>query len=274
MLWCALSRSPSPLQYCQVLNRLASLLLPACLLLPPGYLAEEDPKNRELMAKQENGLQQLVLMALSDSPVVVEETCHTLTLLAEHSPLLADAVVENDANAIMRLLPSVDEQRQLSTLRLLAGIAYSSPAAAAKLATEGLLRSLEELVEGWGQEEEGDGAPGGAAGGGTAGGCREEVRTSALKALGNLAFCADNQRKLERNSGLMRRLSQLALGGQGAPVKVQAAALRVLAILGENELVRQAVGKAPIQGRGLRILSLGGWGGGWVGHKLPALLIP
>ncbi|KAL4853631.1 Phospholipase A I [Chlorella vulgaris] len=224
------------------------------------YLAEEDPKNRELMAKQENGLQQLVLMALSDSPVVVEETCHTLTLLAEHSPSLADAVVENDANAIMRLLPSVDEQRQLSTLRLLAGIAYSSPAAAAKLATEGLLRSLEELVEGWGQEEEGDGAPGGADGGGAAGGCREEVRTSALKALGNLAFCADNQRKLERNSGLMRRLSQLALGGQGAPVKVQAAALRVLAILGENELVRQAVGKTPIQGRGLRILSLDGGG--------------
>jgi hypothetical protein len=37
----------------------------------------------------------------------------------------------------------------------------------------------------------------------------------------------------------------------------QAAALRVLAILGENDLVRRAAGKPPIQGRGLRILSLG-----------------
>lgn len=54
----------------------------------------------------------------------------------------------------------------------------------------------------------------------------------------------------------MRRLSQLALSRE-EPLKVQAAALRVLAILGENELVRAAVGKPPIQGRGLRILSLG-----------------
>ncbi|EFN59236.1 hypothetical protein CHLNCDRAFT_138222 [Chlorella variabilis] len=216
------------------------------------YLAEEDPKNRELMARQENGLQQLVLMALSDNPVVVEETCRTLRLLAEHSPALADAVVENDANAIMRLLPSADRHRQLSTLRLLASIAYSSSAASAKLATDSLLRSLEELVVGEGGEA-------GEQQGGDDSSSREAVRTAALKALGNLAFCAENQRQLERNSGLMRRLSQLALSRE-EPLKVQAAALRVLAILGENELVRAAVGKPPIQGRGLRILSLDGGG--------------
>lgn len=37
----------------------------------------------------------------------------------------------------------------------------------------------------------------------------------------------------------------------------QVAALRVLAVLGENELVWRAVGRPPIQGRGLRILSMG-----------------
>ena len=244
------------------------------------------------MARQENGLQQLVrrlrpsgacaallhaglaacsparsvgpaqvLMALSDNPVVVEETCHTLTLLAEHSPSLADAVVANDATAIMRLLPAADRQRQLSTLRLLAAIASSSSPAAAKLATDSLLASLEELAvgkdeagldhvpESGGQRESG--------GGNVAGGSTPDaVRTAALKALGNLAFCPDNQRKLESNTGLMRRLAQLAQSRR-APVRVQAAALRALAILGENELVRQAVGKPPIQGRGLRILSLG-----------------
>ena len=31
----------------------------------------------------------------------------------------------------------------------------------------------------------------------------------------------------------------------------------MLAVLGENELVRQAVGKPPIKGRGIRILSMG-----------------
>ncbi len=38
---------------------------------------------------------------------------------------------------------------------------------------------------------------------------------------------------------------------------VQVAALRVLAILGENELVERAAGRPPIQGRGVRVLSLG-----------------
>ncbi|KAL4431288.1 hypothetical protein ABPG75_006544 [Micractinium tetrahymenae] len=245
-------------------------------------LAEEDPKNRELMARQENGLQQLVLMALSDSPVVVEETCRTLTLLAEHSPTLADAVVQNDAGAIMRLLPAADEARQLSSLRLLAAIAYSSPAASLRIATPQLLAALQHLV---GADEGSQGssshsssgrtaaaaAAGGAAGQAAGGAGRsgsaaaapaepgEEVRTAALKALGNLAFCPDNRRRLSRTPALMARLSALALRREGPP-RLQVAALRVLAVLGENELVWRAVGRPPIQGRGVRILSMDGGG--------------
>lgn len=236
-------------------------------------LAEEDPKNRELMAKQENGLQQLVLMALSDNPTVVGETCRTLTLLAEHSPALADAVVENDADAIMRLLPAADEARQLSSLSLLAAIAYSSPAASARIATPQLLAALQHLVGVGASSESGSGAPANVGSSPPAAGARpgrggaaavpaepgEEVRTAALKALGNLAFCPDNRRRLSRTPELMARLSALALRHEGPP-RMQVAALRVLAVLGENELVWRAVGRPPIQGRGVRILSMDGGG--------------
>lgn len=44
----------------------------------------------------------------------------------------------------------------------------------------------------------------------------------------------------------------------------QAAALRALAVLGQNEQVEAAAGRRPIRGRGLRILSMGGWRC-WVG---------
>ncbi len=246
----------------------------AALSAPAGVLAEEDPKNRELMARQENGLQQLVrgwttwqgmqdgqalgahannahvpgyalssrhlppafrpaqvLMALSDNPTVVGETCRTLTLLAEHSPSLADAVVENDAIAIMRLLPAVDEARQLSSLGLLAAIAYSSPAASARIATPQLLDSLQQLVgvAAGNESSTTGGGTGGSSAAVAAGGSGrsdaaaaaaqpgEEVRTAALKALGNLAFCPDNRRRLSRTPELMARLSALALRQEGPP---------------------------------------------------------
>lgn len=149
-------------------------------------------------------------MALNDNPVVVEETCRTLALLAEHSPALADAVMAADADAVLRLLPSVDEARQLGTLRLLAAVAYSSMPASAAVATEPLLASLLQLVEG--------GSSSAAPASGWQPG--EEVRTAALKALGNLAFCADNRRCLERRPGLVQRLSQLAQSGE-EPLRVQ-----------------------------------------------------
>ena len=154
------------------------------------------------------------LMALSDDPIVVEETCHTLTLLAEHSPSLADLVVENDAAAIMRLLPQVDERRQLSFLRLLAAIAYSSMQASSRMATDPLLGSLEELVG------SGSGSRSSSSSGSGDGGAGEGVRTAALKALGNLAFCADNRRRLELRPQLMQRLAQLSQDGS-EPVRVQ-----------------------------------------------------
>ena len=232
-------------------------------------------------------------MALSDNPLVVEETCRTLALLAEHTPALAEAVVDNDAAALMRLLPTADERRQLSILHLLSAIAASSSAASTKVATDSTMRSLQQLVLG---------GAGGSGGAGTSGeGACEEVVVAALKAQGNLAFCADNRRRLDlHTTQLMQRLSHLAVDAE-RPLRVQVrcerpallvlvvphattwallsfflsspfpgcqptpylqvAALRLLAVLGENELVRKAVGRAPISSRGLRILSLGAVGG-------------
>lgn len=159
-------------------------------------------------------------MALSDNLVVVEETCRTLGLLAELSPAQADAVVANDANALLRLLPGAEPRRQLATLRLLAAIAYSSMPASAALATDALLDSLTALVGGGGGGHTASSASSSAA-------PPEEVRTAALKALGNLAFSDDNRRKLGRRDALMARLSELALGGQEPPrVQVRSGVLR------------------------------------------------
>ena len=48
-------------------------LLPA----PSGRIAE-DRQNCELISKQETAIQQLVLMALSENPVVVRQACKTI----------------------------------------------------------------------------------------------------------------------------------------------------------------------------------------------------
>jgi len=42
--------------------------------------------------------------------------------------------------------------------------------------------------------------------------------------------------------------------------RVRMAATRTLAVLGEGEAVRRAVGRAPLAGRGVRVLSMDGGG--------------
>jgi hypothetical protein len=52
-------------------------LTPAWCLWVPGRIAE-DRGNCELIAKEEVAVQQLVLMALSENPVVVKQACKTI----------------------------------------------------------------------------------------------------------------------------------------------------------------------------------------------------
>lgn len=93
------------------------------------------------------------------------------------------------------------------------------------------------------------------------GGGSDDVKAVALEAIGNMAFCDDNRTTLHAANGIKQRTARLALAAPGT-VKhtVKAAAIRALAILGENETVRSAVGRAPIGGRGLRILCMDGGG--------------
>ena len=210
-------------------------------IVPTETLALEDPRNRELMARQENGLQQLVLMVLNDNPIVAEQTCETLTLLAKHSAPLAEAVADNDLDAVMRLLDSGGRQLQLRALEVLASVAFASSVAGERAATPQVLASLERLVTRSGSSTD------------------VELRTTALKAVGNLAFSVDNRGRLARHPALMRCIAELSSSSDGA-VRLRMAAVRVLAILGENDVVQRAVGREPVGSRGLRILSLDGGG--------------
>jgi hypothetical protein len=195
------------------------------------------------MAKQENALQQLILMALNDNEVVVEQTCLTLTSLALHSAALAEAIVQADLGSMLGLLRSRHPTMQLSSLRVLAAIGLASPAASARLLSDSLLASLQALA--------GDGA------------ASPELRCAALEALGNLAFGPAVKARLAAQPELLKSLLELATGAGAAslqPARVRAAALRALAILGENEAVGRAVGRRPVRGRGLRVLSMDGGG--------------
>eukprot|EP00887_Chlorella_sp_A99_P000219 scaffold13.g219.t1 len=235
-------------------------------------LAEEDPKNCELMAKQESGLTQVVLLALHDNPEVVVWACATLTLLAKQSPELAEAVVDNDLASVLDYIHpplsrpasrrrgeaaagpasprppapdftalSPEQQRlQLCSLQVLSAVAHTSPAAAAKLLTLQLLASLIGVV----------GSPG----------AGDPLRAAALEALGSLAWFPNSRRLILEQDDLMRLLDDL-VGPAGPGLKLKTAATRVLALLGENEKVRHAVGRPPIAGRrGVRVLSLDGGG--------------
>lgn len=206
-------------------------------------LAEEDPKNRDLMASQENSLQQLILMALNDNSIVVEQTCATLILLARHSKSLADCLVSNDIMSIISLLNVHEEPVQLSCLQVLASIALASMEAGEKLLTPRLLTLLMGLL--------------------SAESSSPELQSATLEALGNLAFAAENKARYLRQPELMDTVLALAKVPSAAAspsLRRQGAAVRLLAILGENEHVLQAVGRQPIGPRGLRVLAMDGGG--------------
>ncbi|KAL6778960.1 hypothetical protein ACKKBF_B19310 [Auxenochlorella protothecoides x Auxenochlorella symbiontica] len=206
------------------------------------HLAASDPKHRTQMVAQEGALQQLLLMALSDSEQVACETCATLALLASHGPELAEAVAARDVSPVLGLLRSAASPAvTLAALRVLCALALTSTAAGARVAGEEVLDALEGLC--------------------TRPGVETGVLAAALEAVGNLCFGERVRAALRRRRRLMDAVDGLAgeAGGAGGG-PVRAAAIRVLAILGENATVQRAVGRAPMQGRGVRILSMDGGG--------------
>ena len=87
------------------------------------------------------------------------------------------------------------------------------------------------------------------------------VATAALIALSSLAFPDANKAALLAQPELLELLTELASTQPPADMhQLRVAAVRALATLGQNDAVDAAVGKQPLQGRGLRILALDGGG--------------
>jgi len=88
------------------------------------------------------------------------------------------------------------------------------------------------------------------------------MRLLSLRILGKLAFEQSNRCAMLKSQSLHSILVLFALRPElkAASAAAKKESIRVLAILGENELVRQATGRPSITGRGIRILALDGGG--------------
>ncbi|KAK9839624.1 hypothetical protein WJX81_001442 [Elliptochloris bilobata] len=204
-----------------------------------GKIAE-DPAACAEIVREVGAIQQLILMALSENEVVVEQACKTIGLLGRHNSLTSLEIIEGDVlSAMMRLITSTKHKNQLAGLQVVAGLALASEASAVKLLTPDMLKALNAAVR--------SGA--------------DDVKAAALETMGNLAFARPNRAVFLACEGLRDWLARLAEAQLGvvAP-RVRMAATRHLAVLGEGEAVRRAVGRPLLAGRGVRVLSMDGGG--------------
>ena len=199
------------------------------------------------MSKQENALQQLILMALNDDSIVVDQTCKTLSLLAQHSSSLANAILDADVGSLKSLLRSDDPIKQQACLGLVSDISISLGDNANRLLSADVLNYILNIIN---DPESG-----------------QDLRGTALKAMGDLAFSTAGKAQLSADVRIMDTILRLAEGGSQShldlgtiPLRVKAAAVRALAILGDNLAVSRAVGRGLPKNRGLRILSMDGGG--------------
>lgn len=199
------------------------------------------------MSKQENALQQLILMALNDDSIVVDQTCKTLALLAQHSSSLANAILDVDLGSLKSLLRSDDPIKQLACLSLIAAISVSLGDIPNRLLSADILGYILSIID----DRESS----------------QELRAAALIALGDLGFSPEGKAQLSADTKIMDTILRLAEGGQQpqlglgtVPLRVKSAAVRALAILGDNLAVGRAVGRLLPKNRGLRILSMDGGG--------------
>ncbi|KAE8685822.1 Phospholipase A I [Hibiscus syriacus] len=198
-------------------------------------LIMQNQGNRLFVDQDENNVQQLLRMMNSDNHRLIEQACSSLSNLAGDD-LYSEMLIKFDImKPIESVLKSPELEDPVSVLQAMATLAYGSDTMAQKMLTPDVLRSLEKLFIHK----------------------NPEVQRLALVALGNLGFCRENRHILVTS----KRLRELLICRTATPEpRVNKAAARALAILGENECLRRAIRGRPVPKRGICILSLDGGG--------------
>ncbi|KNA04015.1 hypothetical protein SOVF_203650 [Spinacia oleracea] len=195
----------------------------------------QDQDNRVVVGKDENAVRQLISMISTDNHHVVEQACFALSSLAADvsvAMLLMKCDIMKPIEAVLR---SAVEKELISVLQVVEHLAFASDAVAQKIFSKDVLKSLKLLCSHK----------------------NPEVQRLALLVVGNLAFCLENRQKLVTSESLRELLMRLT---STAEPRVNKAAARALAILGENEILRRAVKGRPVARQGLRILTMDGGG--------------
>ncbi|KAG8635229.1 hypothetical protein MANES_16G010100v8 [Manihot esculenta] len=195
----------------------------------------QDQGNRAVVGKDENAVRQLISMISSDNQHVVEQACSALSTLAGDVSVAIQLMKCDIMQPIETVLKSVAHEEVISVLQVVATLGFTSDTVAQKILTKDLLKSLKLL-------------------------CAHknpEVQRLALLAVGNLAFCLENRRILVTSESLRDLLMRLTVTSEP---RVNKAAARALAILGENENMRRAIRGRQVAKQGLRILSMDGGG--------------
>ncbi|GAV81873.1 Arm domain-containing protein/Patatin domain-containing protein/LRR_8 domain-containing protein [Cephalotus follicularis] len=196
----------------------------------------QDQGNRVVVAKDENAVRQLISMISSDNRHVVEQACSALSSLAGDVSLamqLMKCDIMQPIETVMK--KSVAPEELVSVLQVVVNLGFACDTVSQKMLTRDVLKSLKLL-------------------------CAHrnpEVQRLALLAVGNLAFCLENRRILVTSESLRDLLLRLTVTPEP---RVNKAAARALAILGENEILRRAIRGRQVARQGLRILAMDGGG--------------
>jgi hypothetical protein len=259
-----------------------------------SHVARADKANCEVIASTTEGIQQLLSMVLSNDVQVVREASTALGAIAEDAALARKLMDAKATQRIHALLGETKPAVQICGLRILSNLAFASDDLSREIFSETLLDRLIRLVregsnvkvQAMGLEAMGNlsfqpanrrvvaryarsllaGYALGAGGGEPSVMGGRVVYGAPISPMKPDAAAAT---RLARSPGAspMRAAGGVSGFGFAGPdpdaevdPEVKRMATRALAILGENELVRRAVGRTPVTGRGVRILCMDGGG--------------
>ncbi|GBG71579.1 hypothetical protein CBR_g8995 [Chara braunii] len=202
----------------------------------------DDTDSRGALGRDDGAIRQLLSMILSDNKHVVQQASLALSSISAEADHVSRLIKADVLQCVRSVLRSEQPEIQVPGIRIVASLAFSSDAVPIRVLRSDIFTRLRDL-------------------------CMSEhvhVQREALIAMGNLAFSSECRRLMAATEGLRAMLFRLATVGNGRNAKsteqLRKAATRVLAILGENELLRQALQDKPISRRGVRILAMDGGG--------------